>query len=73
LTFREQQSGISWYTPTLGRILRRTEADLVVGKKRNVAEPFNDETHSSCQHLYRLSEMCLTIGALSEKGPLVRE
>jgi hypothetical protein len=50
----------------MGGILRRTEAELVVGKKRFVAKTFNDETHSSFQHLYKLPEMCLTIGALSE-------
>jgi hypothetical protein len=34
-----------------GGSLRRTDAELTVGKKRRVAEPLIDETHSSFQSL----------------------
>lgn len=51
-------------TPKLGRSLRSTEAELTVEKKRRVAHPSGDETHSLFQHSLRQSERRLVASAL---------
>lgn len=48
---RAQWPEMSRYTPTLGRSLRITDAELTARKKRRVAEPLIDDAHSSFQDL----------------------